>query len=80
MVVCLHHLQTLQEAPFPAFPAQEVLPQLLLFIGSWEGTVIKHLGTAQSFGSGSSRAGVRPGEREQQQMVFHCSVLLCTAL
>ena len=44
VVFCPHH----QEAPCPALPLQEVLHQLLLVVCSWEGTVIKHLGTAQS--------------------------------
>ena len=57
-----------------------MLHKLLLVEGSWEGTVIKHLGTAQRFGSGSSRAGVLSGEGEQQQVVFRYNVLLYGAL
>ena len=38
----------MQEAPHSAWPQQEVLHKLLLVVGSWEGSVIKSLGTAQS--------------------------------
>ena len=48
VVVCPHHLQTTQEAPCPTWPTQEVLHQLLLVVGSWEGTATKCLGTTQS--------------------------------
>ena len=48
VAVCPHHLQTMQESPCPTYPIQEVLHQLLLVVGSWEGTVTKCLGTAQS--------------------------------
>ncbi len=34
----------------------------------------------RAFGSGSSRAGVFPGVREHQQVVFSHSALLCGAL
>ena len=48
--------------------------QVLLVAGSWEGTSIWAL--LRAFGSGSSRAGMLPGEKEQQQVVFHHNVLL----
>ena len=69
----------MQEAPRPAYPPQDVLHQLLLVAGSWEGTVIKCL-EPRALGSGSSWAGVPLGELEQQQVVFHHNVLFCGAL
>ena len=43
-----HHLHTMQEAPCPTEPMEEVLHQLLLVVGSWEGTVTKCLGATQT--------------------------------
>ena len=48
VAVCPCHLQSTQEAPCLTLPMQEVLHQLLLVVGSWERTVAKCLGTAQS--------------------------------
>ena len=43
---------------------QEVLYQLLLGVGSWEGTVIKRLGATQSIWQGQLQGGCVPrGER-----------------
>ena len=35
--------------------------RLLLVLGSWKVTEIKHVGTAWAFGSGDNRASVLPG-------------------
>ena len=48
VVVCPHHLQTMQEALCLIYPIQEVLHQLLLVAGSWEMTEFKQMDTAQS--------------------------------
>ena len=55
-------MQTIQEAPCSAYPPQEVLRQLLLVVGSWEGTDDHLWVLPRAFGSGSCRAGVFPGE------------------
>ena len=62
-VVYPQHLETAQEAPYPLYPTQEVLPRLLLVARSWEMAVIKHVqALSRVFGSGSSRVDVFPGE------------------
>ena len=37
VVVCFFHLQTMQEAPLPTWPMQDVLCQLLLVVGLGKG-------------------------------------------
>ena len=69
VVVCPCHLQTMQEGPVPL----EVLHEVLLFVGSWEGKLIKWLHAFQSIHSGSCRAGMFPWGLEQQRVVFGCS-------
>ena len=50
----------MQEAPHPTWPPEEVLHQLLLRVGSQEGTVIKGLGTAQSIWQWQQLHGCAP--------------------
>ena len=64
---------------------QEVLHQLLLVVGSWEGTGTKCLGVTQSLWQWQLRGAggggvVFPGEREQQPMVLGCNALLFSFL
>ena len=55
---------------------QEVMHSLLLVAGSWEVTVIRHVWALPgTFGSGSGRVDVLPGESEQQCMVLGFSAL-----
>ena len=57
-----------------------VLHQLPLIVSFWEGTVIKHLDTAQSIWQEHQWVGMLPVEQVQEKVVFHCNVLLCGAL
>lgn len=63
MVICPHHLWTMQEAFHPAYPMQDLLHRLLIVAGFWEVTVITHLWELPvTFDSCSSRSGVFPEE------------------
>ena len=64
----------MQEAPHPTYPLLEVMHQLLLVAVSWEGAVIMWA-LPRVFGSSSSRAGMFPGELEQQWVLLSWSAL-----
>lgn len=51
----------MQEAPLPTWPPQEVLHQLLLGIGSLEGTVIKGLPNPEVTGATGGAHSQAPG-------------------
>ena len=57
-----------------------MLHRLLLAAGSWEVAVIRCVGTAQCVWQWQQQAGVFPGVREHQHVVFGHNALLCGAL
>ena len=71
----------MQEVPHPTLPPQEVLQKLLLVAGSCVGTVIRHLGPAQSFWQWQQQGGcaLPRGVRATTGGVPH-NILLCGAL
>ena len=57
-----------------------MLHKLLLVAGSWEVTVIKPVGAAQSVWRWQQQGWCDPGVQEQQQVVFGCNAFLSGAL
>ena len=59
---------------------QQVLQQLLLVVGSWEGTVTKCLAATQSVWQWQLQGGCVPRGVRQQCMVLDCSALFFSFL
>ena len=52
---------------------------MLLVAGSWEVSLIRHVGTAWSTWQLHQQGGCVPRIQEQQEVVFSCNALLCGA-